>query len=61
MEAVFQKGNIIIIKREALSEIFSNDVVLQIMAEVFLDNHKPEEWNDELRMLYAFKNLLDEQ
>jgi hypothetical protein len=39
-----KKGNIIIMKKEAaLSEIFSNDVVLQIMAEFFQDNCKPED------------------
>ena len=59
MEAVFRKGNIMIAEKEALSEIFSNDLVLEIMAEVFQDNRKPEDWNDELRMMYAFKNLLD--
>jgi hypothetical protein len=48
-----------IAEKEALSEIFSNDLVLEIMAEVFQDNRKPEDWNDELRMMYAFKNLLD--
>jgi hypothetical protein len=50
-----------IVEKEALSEIFSNELVLQIMAEVFEDNRKPEDWNDELRMMYAFKNLLDEE
>ena len=53
--------NIKIVKKEGLSEIFSNDLVLQIMAECFEDNCKPEDWNDELRMMYAFKNLLDEE
>jgi hypothetical protein len=61
IEAVFKKENMIIVEREALSEIFSNDVVLQIMAEVFDDSRKPEDWNDELRMLYAFKNLLGDE
>ena len=50
-----------IVEKEALSEIFSNEMVLQIMAEVFEDNQKPEDWNEELRMMYAFKNLLDEE
>jgi hypothetical protein len=61
IEAVFRKENMKIVEKEALSEIFSNELVLQIMAEVFEDNRKPEDWNDELRMMYAFKNLLDEE
>jgi hypothetical protein len=61
LEALFQKGNIIIIKNEALSEIFCNDEVLQIMADLFKDNRQPENWDDEFRMNYAFKNLLDEE
>ena len=61
IEAVFDFQNITIIKKEALSEIFSNEVVLQIMSEIFQDNRQPEDWNDELRMMYAFKNLLDDE
>ena len=59
IDGIFQRGNISIIQKEALSEIFTNDMVLDIMAEVFEDNQRPEDWDDEPRMFYAFGNLLD--
>ena len=59
IDGVFQRGNIAIIKKQSLSEIFTNDMVVDIMAEVFEDNRRPEDWDDDARMFYAFGNLLD--
>jgi hypothetical protein len=59
IEGVFQKENISIIQKEALAEIFTNDMVMEIMADLFDDDRRPEDWDDVHRMMYAFSNLLD--
>jgi hypothetical protein len=59
LQAVFMRKNIKVSNFEALAEIFCNDVVLVIMAELFQDDSPAIDWNDEPRLTYAFKNVLD--
>jgi hypothetical protein len=57
LEAIFNKDNIETVNIEALSEIFCNVTIFDIMAELFQDNETPEHWDDP-RLYYAFKNVL---
>jgi hypothetical protein len=34
-------------------------MVMEIMADLFDDDRRPEDWDDVHRMMYAFSNLLD--
>jgi hypothetical protein len=39
--------------------MFCNGLILEKMTELFQDNRSAEEWDDEPRLVYAFKTLLD--
>ena len=59
LEAIFEKQCISILKSEALAEVFGDDAIYVIMEQMFEETRPLDEWTDGLRMMYAYKNLLD--
>jgi hypothetical protein len=59
LEAVFEKQNISVIKTEALAETLGDDAIYTVMEQLFDETRPMSEWTDPLRVMYAYKNLLD--
>ena len=42
-----------------MAEVFGDDAIYVIMEQMFEETRPLDEWTDGLRMMYAYKNLLD--